>query len=61
MKGSGWSPRSVLLRQSLGLENQLLVVLDVYFIEWHLVLKDDEFVFLAWQISPVSRAEQERK
>ena len=51
----------MLLSQSLGLENQLLVVLDVYFIEWHLVLKDDELVLLAGQITSVSRAEQERK
>ena len=51
----------MLLSQSLGLENQLFVVLDVYFIEWHLVLKDDELVLLAGQITSVSRPEQERK
>ena len=61
MKGCIRSPRSQLLGQSLGLENQLFVILDVYFIEWHLILKDDELVLLTGQITSVSRPEQERK
>ena len=61
MKGCIRSPRSQLLSQSLGLENQLFVILYVYFIEWHLILKDDELVLLTGQITSVSRPEQERK